>query len=124
MPDPAKTQWIADELEALRQSGLFTHIRTLTSPQGAWLIVDGQQVLNFCSNNYLGLASHPHLLEAAKQAIDRYGIGPAAVRTIAGTMGLHLELERRLAEAGAIAPPPTVGKPADRNRRRRVSRSL
>jgi glycine C-acetyltransferase len=97
MPEPAKTQWIADELEALRQSGLFTHIRTLTSPQGAWLIVDGQQVLNFCSNNYLGLASHPHLVEAAKQAIDRYGIGPAAVRTIAGTMGLHLQLERRLA---------------------------
>ncbi len=97
MPEPAKTQWIADELDALRQSGLFTHIRTLTSPQGAWLIVDGQQVLNFCSNNYLGLASHPHLVEAAKQAIDRYGIGPAAVRTIAGTMGLHLELERRLA---------------------------
>ena len=97
MPEPAKTQWIADELEALRQSGLFTHIRTLTSPQGAWLIVDGQQVLNFCSNNYLGLANHPHLVEAAKQAIDRYGIGPAAVRTIAGTMGLHLELERRLA---------------------------
>jgi glycine C-acetyltransferase len=97
MPEPAKTQWIADELEALRQSGLFTHIRTLTSPQGAWLIVDGQQVLNFCSNNYLGLASHPHLIEAAKEAIDRHGIGPAAVRTIAGTMGLHLELERRLA---------------------------
>ncbi len=97
MPEPAKTQWMADELEALRHSGLFTHIRTLTSPQGAWLIVDGQQVLNFCSNNYLGLASHPHLAEAAKQAIDRYGIGPAAVRTIAGTMGLHLELERRLA---------------------------
>jgi glycine C-acetyltransferase len=97
MTEPARTQWIADELEALRQSGLFTHIRTLSSPQGAWLVVDGQQVLNFCSNNYLGLASHPHLVEAAKQAIDRYGIGPAAVRTIAGTMGLHLELERRLA---------------------------
>jgi glycine C-acetyltransferase len=97
MTEPARTQWIADELEALRQSGLFTHIRTLSSPQGAWLVVDGQQVLNFCSNNYLGLASHPHLAEAAKQAIDLYGIGPAAVRTIAGTMGLHLELERRLA---------------------------
>jgi len=97
MPESPNTQWIADELESLRQSGLFTHIRTLTSPQGAWLVVDGRQVLNFCSNNYLGLASHPHLVEAAKQAIDRYGIGPAAVRTIAGTMGLHLELERRLA---------------------------
>jgi glycine C-acetyltransferase len=97
MTEPARTQWIADELDALRQSGLFTHIRTLSSPQGAWLVVDGQQVLNFCSNNYLGLASHPHLVEAAKRAIDQYGIGPAAVRTIAGTMGLHLELERRLA---------------------------
>ena len=97
MPESPNTQWIAEELESLRQSGLFTHIRTLTSPQGAWLVVDGKQVLNFCSNNYLGLASHPHLVEAAKQAIDRYGIGPAAVRTIAGTMGLHLELERRLA---------------------------
>jgi glycine C-acetyltransferase len=97
MPESPNTQWIAEELESLRQSGLFTHIRTLTSPQGAWLVVDGRQVLNFCSNNYLGLASHPHLVEAAKQAIDRYGIGPAAVRTIAGTMGLHLELERRLA---------------------------
>jgi len=97
MPESANTQWIAEELDNLRQSGLFTHIRTLTSPQGAWLVVDGKQVLNFCSNNYLGLASHPHLIEAAKQAIDRYGIGPAAVRPIAGTMGLHLELERRLA---------------------------
>jgi len=97
MPESANTQWITEELDSLRQAGLFTHIRTLTSPQGAWLVVDGKQVLNFCSNNYLGLANHPRVVEAAKQAIDRYGIGPAAVRTIAGTMGLHLELERRLA---------------------------
>ena len=97
MPESANTQWITEELDGLRQAGLFTHIRTLTSPQGAWLIVDGKQVLNFCSNNYLGLANHPRLVEAAKQAIDRYGVGPAAVRTIAGTMSLHLELERRLA---------------------------
>ncbi len=97
MTEPVRTQWIADELDALRQSGLFTHIRTLNSPQGAWLVVDGKQVLNFCSNNYLGLANHPRLTEAAKRAIDQYGVGPAAVRTIAGTMGLHLELERRLA---------------------------
>jgi len=97
MPESAKTQWITEELDSLRQAGLFTHIRTLTSPQGAWLVVDGKQVLNFCSNNYLGLANHPQVVAAAKQAIDRYGIGPAAVRTIAGTMGLHLELERRLA---------------------------
>jgi glycine C-acetyltransferase len=97
MPESANTEWITEELDGLRKAGLFTHIRTLTSPQGAWLVVDGKQVLNFCSNNYLGLANHPQVVEAAKQAIDRYGIGPAAVRTIAGTMGLHLELERRLA---------------------------
>jgi glycine C-acetyltransferase len=97
MASNQRTQWILDELEGLRQSGLFTHIRTLSSAQGAWLVVDGKQVLNFCSNNYLGLASHASLIRAAKDAIDRYGIGPAAVRTIAGTMDLHLELERRLA---------------------------
>ena len=97
MPEPTALQAVAQELDNLRQSGLFTHIRTLTSPQGAWLVVDGRHVLNFCSNNYLGLANHPRLVQAAKDAIDRYGVGPAAVRTIAGTMGLHVELEQRLA---------------------------
>lgn len=97
MTESIKTQWIDEELANLRQSGLFTNIRTLSSPQGAWLMVDNQRVLNFCSNNYLGLANHPRLVEAAQEAIRRYGIGPAAVRTIAGTMDIHLELERRLA---------------------------
>jgi glycine C-acetyltransferase len=97
MTNEAKTQWIADEIAELKQSGLFTNIRTLSSPQGAWLTVDGKQVLNFCSNNYLGLANHPRLAERAKEAIDELGIGPAAVRTIAGTMSIHTELERRLA---------------------------
>ena len=92
------SHWIEAELERLRQAGLYTQIRTISSPQGAWLVVDGRRVLNFCSNNYLGLASHPRLVEAAKQALDRYGVGPAAVRTIAGTLEIHLELERRLAE--------------------------
>src|SRR5512134_1358877 len=93
----AKTQWIRDELEGLRQAGLFNTIRTLASPQGAWLTVDDQRVLNFCSNNYLGLANHPRLVEAARRALETHGVGPAAVRSIAGTMDLHLELERRLA---------------------------
>jgi glycine C-acetyltransferase len=93
----SKTQWIEDELANLRRSGLFTTVRTLSSPQGAWLIVDGLEVLNFCSNNYLGLANHPRLVQAARDAIERYGVGPAAVRTIAGTMDIHLELERKLA---------------------------
>ena len=92
-----KTQWIADELNSLKQQGLYNTIRTIGSPQGAWLVVDGKQVLNFCSNNYLGLANHPRLTAAAKAAIDRYGVGPAAVRSIAGTMDLHVELEQRLA---------------------------
>ncbi len=92
-----KTAWIDEEIARLEQEGLFTHIRTLGSAQGAWLVVDGKRVLNFSSNNYLGLANHPRLVEAAKKAMNEYGVGPAAVRTIAGTMELHLELERRLA---------------------------
>jgi glycine C-acetyltransferase len=93
-----KLQWIEDELENLRASGLYNRIRTLSSPQGAWLVVDGKRVLNFCSNNYLGLADHPLLVEAARKALDEYGVGPGAVRTIAGTMDLHVQLDRRLAE--------------------------
>ena len=92
-----KTAWISEEIAQLKAQGLFTHIRTLDSPQGAWLVVDGRRVLNFSSNNYLGLANHPQVVAAAKRAMDRYGVGPAAVRTIAGTMTLHVELEQRLA---------------------------
>jgi glycine C-acetyltransferase len=93
----SKLQWIQDELQNLKDGGLYNRIRTLSSPQGAWLVVDGKRVLNFCSNNYLGMANHPRLVQAARQAVEKYGVGPAAVRTIAGTMDLHLELERRLA---------------------------
>jgi glycine C-acetyltransferase len=94
----SKTDWIKEEIAALQEAGLYTRIRTLGSAQGAWLEVDGKKVLNFCSNNYLGLANHPKLAAAAKEAIDRYGVGPGAVRTIAGTMDLHVRLEKRLAE--------------------------
>lgn len=92
-----KLQWIQDEINSLKDAGLYNRIRTLSSPQGAWLMVDGRKVLNFCSNNYLGLANHPRVVQAARQAMERYGVGPAAVRTIAGTMDLHLQLEQRLA---------------------------
>jgi len=85
------------ELAALKESGLYINIRTIESAQGARLVVNGQDVLNFCSNNYLGLANHPRLCEAAKNAIDQYGVGPGAVRTIAGNMTLHDRLEARLA---------------------------
>ncbi|MBK9751649.1 MAG: glycine C-acetyltransferase [Anaerolineae bacterium] len=93
-----KTQWIADELAALKAQGLYNTIRTIDSPMDGHIVVNGQPVLNFCANNYLGLANHPRLKEAAKRAIDQFGIGPGAVRTIAGTMSLHVQLEKRLAE--------------------------
>ena len=93
-----KTDWIEQEIDALKSQGLYNHIRTIGSPQGAWLTVDGKHVLNFCSNNYLGLANHPDLVAAVKKATDEMGVGPAAVRSIAGTMTLHVELEKRLAQ--------------------------
>ncbi len=92
-----KLQWIQDELNNLKEAGLYNRIRTLGSPQGAWLVVDGKRTLNFCSNNYLGLANHPRLVQAAQDAVDMYGVGPAAVRSIAGTMDIHLKLEQRMA---------------------------
>ena len=92
-----RLEWVQQELDGLKESGLYNRIRTLGSPQGAWLTVDGKKALNFCSNNYLGLANHPKMIEAAKKALDKYGAGPGAVRSIAGTMDIHLELERRLA---------------------------
>jgi glycine C-acetyltransferase len=93
-----KLEWIQKELQNLHESGLYNQIRTLGSPQGAWLVVDGVRTLNFCSNNYLGLANHPRIVAAAKSAMEQYGLGPAAVRSIAGTMDLHVQLDRRLAE--------------------------
>jgi len=93
----SKLSWIGEELDGLKQAGLFNRIRTIESPQGAWLQVDGKRVLNFCSNNYLGLANHPAIVKAAKEGIDKMGVGPAAVRSIAGTMSPHIELEKRLA---------------------------
>ncbi len=95
--DADNLQFILDERTRLEREGLLIHPRTLESPQGAWVKVDGRKVLNLASNNYLGLANHPRLREAAHAAIDAFGVGPAAVRTIAGTMSLHTELEGKLA---------------------------
>ncbi|MFO7880918.1 MAG: glycine C-acetyltransferase [Kosmotogaceae bacterium] len=86
-----------EELKNLKESGLLNKIRTLETPQGAWLKVDGKKVLNLCSNNYLGLAYDKRLKKAAKDAIEEWGVGPGAVRTIAGTMTIHEELEKALA---------------------------
>lgn len=93
----SNTAWVEQEIKNLQNNGLYNRIRTIGSPQGAWLNVDGKNVLNFCSNNYLGLANHPSLVAAAKKALDQMGVGPGAVRSIAGTMSLHVELEKRLA---------------------------
>ena len=92
-----RLEWIQQEINGLKEAGLFNRIRTISSAQGAWLTVDDKRVLNFCSNNYLGLANHPRLVAKARENLEKYGCGPAAVRTIAGTLDLHLELERRLA---------------------------
>jgi glycine C-acetyltransferase len=94
----SKLDWLTQEIDGLKEQGLYNNIRTIGSAQGAWLTVDGKNVLNFCSNNYLGLANHPKIVEAAKQATKKYGVGPAAVRSIAGTMDLHVQLEQRLAK--------------------------
>ncbi|MBE7549743.1 MAG: glycine C-acetyltransferase [Anaerolineales bacterium] len=93
-----KLQWIDEEIAALKAAGLYNQIRTIDSPMGAWVTIEGQRVLNFCANNYLGLASHPRLIRAATEGMDRYGVGPGAVRTIAGTFTLHQQLEANLAE--------------------------
>ena len=90
--------YLAIELAALRQQGLARTIRVIEGEQIARAHIDGREVVNLSSNNYLGLTTHPLLRERARDAIDRYGVGSGAVRTIAGTMAIHVELERRLAE--------------------------
>ncbi len=94
----SKLDWLTQEIDGLKEQGLYNRIRTIGSAQGARLVVDGKDVLNFCSNNYLGLANHPKIVEAAKGATKKYGVGPAAVRSIAGTTDLHVDLEKRLAK--------------------------
>ncbi len=89
---------LKEDIAELKEEGLYNRIRTLESPQGAWVDIEGEEKLNFCSNNYLGLANHHELVEAAQKAVDKYGVGPGAVRTIAGTMELHRELEEKLAD--------------------------
>ena len=90
--------WMQKDIRGLKEAGLYKTIRTIQSPQGAWLMVDDKKVLNLCSNNYLGLANHPYLIQVAQQTLQSHGVGPAAVRTIAGTMDIHLELEKRMAK--------------------------
>jgi glycine C-acetyltransferase len=90
--------WIQTKVDELKDQHLYNNILTIESAIGPEITIGGKVVLNFCSNNYLGLANHPTLKAAAKSAIDKFGIGPAAVRTIAGTTSLHVELEEALAK--------------------------
>ena len=120
-----KMSFVTEELKRLKNEGLYVNIRVIESPQGPWVQIEGRRVLNLCSNNYLGLCNDPRLCAKAKEYIDKYGVGPGAVRTIAGTMSIHVELEKKLAafkgaEAALVvqsgfcanlsAIPPLVGK--------------
>lgn len=87
------------ELENIESAGLFKRERIITTPQGAVIeTTDGKEVINFCANNYLGLSSHPRVLEAAKRAIDTHGFGMSSVRFICGTQDIHKELEKKISE--------------------------
>jgi glycine C-acetyltransferase len=90
--------YLGQELDALRQQNLYRHLRILEGEQKAHTTFDHRSVVNLSSNNYLGLTTHPRLRERALAAIEEFGVGSGSVRTIAGTMAIHMELERRLAE--------------------------
>src|SRR3954464_9477211 len=85
------------EIGEIREAGLYKTERIIESPQGAEITVNGKTVLNFCANNYLGLSSHPKVIEAAKKAIDNRGYGMSSVRFICGTQDIHKELEQKIA---------------------------
>lgn len=89
--------WINGEIKAMKEAGRFVPIKVLQGPQGAWVRIDGRDYLNMCSNNYLGLANHPEVKKAAIQAIEEYGVGAGAVRSIAGTNEIDAKLEEKVA---------------------------
>ncbi|OYU83797.1 MAG: glycine C-acetyltransferase [Flavobacterium sp. BFFFF2] len=91
-------QHLEKELAQIEANGLFKKERIITSPQGAEITVNGQTVLNFCANNYLGLSSHPEVIEAAKDALDTHGFGMSSVRFICGTQDIHKKLEHQIAQ--------------------------
>ncbi len=90
-------QHLQNELNTIEQNGIFKKERIITSPQGAEITVNGETVLNFCANNYLGLSSHPEVIQAAKDALDSHGFGMSSVRFICGTQDIHKTLEQKIA---------------------------
>ncbi|HTG61785.1 MAG TPA: aminotransferase class I/II-fold pyridoxal phosphate-dependent enzyme, partial [Terriglobia bacterium] len=93
----AQLQYLSDELQKLREQNLYQKLRILETEQLPVCNFDGQEVINLSSNNYLGLTTHPKLKERAVRAVEEFGVGSGAVRTIAGTMALHMELEEKIA---------------------------
>src|SRR5437016_6741199 len=89
--------WLGEQIDTLKEQNLYRPLVEVQSPQGGRVTVNGRRVINLSSNNYLGLNSHPKLKEAAIKAVQEWGAGAGAVRTIIGTMTLHEELERRIA---------------------------
>src|SRR5207244_11378807 len=105
----AQLQYLTDELSKLREQKLYQKLRILETEQLPVANFDGKEVINLSSNNYLGLTTHPKLKEAAVQAVEEFGVGSGSVRTIAGPMTLHMELEQQLArfeqlDAGVVSP--------------------
>src|SRR6187399_1354213 len=90
--------FLSDEIDALKQQNLYRRLRVLEDEQKAHTTFDHKSVVNLSSNNYLGLTTHPKLVAAALEAVEQFGVGSGAVRTISGTMAMHMELERRLAK--------------------------
>ncbi|MCX7758822.1 MAG: glycine C-acetyltransferase [bacterium] len=93
-----KFNFLIQEIEDLKKSSRYNNIRVIEGPQCSWVTIGGRKKLNLCSNNYLGLANHPEIISFCIEGIKKYGIGPGAVRSIAGTNILHIELERKLSE--------------------------
>jgi len=91
-------QHLQNELQTIQDNGIFKRERIITSPQGAEITVNGETVLNFCANNYLGLSSHPEVIQAAKNALDSHGFGMSSVRFICGTQDIHKTLEKKIAD--------------------------
>jgi len=98
MPMTSKVAWISETLKELKDKNLYINFKKVGSPISAKIKIGKKRYLNFSSNNYLGLASDKRLIRSAKKALDKFGVGPAAVRTIAGTSNLHVELEKALAK--------------------------
>ena len=91
-------EYLQEELQTIEDNGIFKRERIITSSQGAEIIVNGETVLNFCANNYLGLSSHPEVIQAAKDAMDTHGFGMSSVRFICGTQDIHKTLEKKISD--------------------------